>query len=94
MADESPKMRSEVDEAEELPASAKIKYQATHDREEVANYLQSILSGLREGHLELRAGSDVVRMRPTDRFDVEVRATRKDGTTRLRIELAWGNEKD
>ena len=72
------------------------KQKFTHETEleagALVKLLEDLLAGIRGGELQLEHGADALTLRPSRSIDVSIRAKRKPGRERLRLELEWTPE--
>jgi amphi-Trp domain-containing protein len=57
--------------------------------EEIAEYLASLATGLKQGQLSLESGEHVLRLVPAPELKLELRVTRTDRKGRIEIEIGW-----
>ena len=80
------------EEPKEKQTKLKVKFAAELHRDEALVYFQSILDGLRRGKLQLKQGSKLLELAPSETLEIEVKAAKKSNKEKLTIELAWTGE--
>lgn len=70
-----------------------MEFSTTARAAQIAEYLDRIADGLREGTLTLAASGHAVHLEPTDtlRFEMEAESKPDKGTASLQLELSWKN---
>ena len=69
-----------------------FKYQTAADPPELARYLAVLAEGVKAGFLTVAEGSMSFTIRPLGLIDLGLKVRRKQGRTRISLELSWAEE--
>jgi amphi-Trp domain-containing protein len=75
------------------PEQSEFSHHSLEDKNRVVEYLETLASGLRNGTLALKAGSDALALAPQGLVEFELQASKRYRRTRLSVTLGW-TEKD
>jgi amphi-Trp domain-containing protein len=67
----------------------KIEIDELMSRERVAEYLQTIAAGLRQGSIELNDDEETLTLTPPDILAVEIGGKQKKDKSKFSLELSW-----
>ena len=70
-------------------ATSEFKHDSVQDRQSIVRYLEAMIDGIRNGHLEFRNDEQEIVLEPSGLLELELRARRSDNKTKLSIKLAW-----
>jgi len=71
----------------------KIGYEAAMPRDEAVSYFESLVAGLRSGHLEFRQDDQILVLAPPDQLEIEVSAQQKGDKGKVSFEISWSGHK-
>ena len=69
-----------------------FKYQTATDPPELARYLAVLAEGVKDGALTVAEGSMSFTVHPRGLIDLGLKVRRKQGRTRVSLELSWAEE--
>ena len=73
--------------------SGEFGHESLQDTESIGKYLEALAEGFRTGNLEFTSGKKSMRLRPNGLLEMSLKAKKKSGEARLRIEVAWREPK-
>ncbi|MEZ4647954.1 MAG: amphi-Trp domain-containing protein [Candidatus Eisenbacteria bacterium] len=71
------------------PEKAEIKYEAPMSLAEATSYFESIVAGMRAGHMRVSHEGTTLTLEPRDSVEVAVKAVRKKGKEKISFEVEW-----
>ncbi len=66
-----------------------VKIEALMDLRKVADYLESILKGIRSGKIIIQTSDEMVTVRPEAMVEFELEAVQKKDREKIEIKIAW-----
>jgi amphi-Trp domain-containing protein len=69
--------------------SGEFAHDSLQDTETIGKYLEALAQGFRNGRLQFSSGKKDIEMEPAGLLELAVRARRKDGGTRISVEVQW-----
>jgi amphi-Trp domain-containing protein len=70
-------------------AAEEFRHESLEDRRSIAEVLQALLQGIERGHLELGSADRTLVLSPGALLELEVRARRKGGRSKVTVKFAW-----
>ena len=64
-------------------------HESLQDAESIVEYIEALAQGFASGRLLFSSGKKEIQLRPSGLLELSVRAKRKDGTTRISVEVSW-----
>jgi amphi-Trp domain-containing protein len=71
------------------PSDQKVKFKTRGDTLEIVTYLEALMSGLRDGRIEIAQASDRLTLTVGSPIKFEVSAQKKLRRERICVELSW-----
>ena len=71
------------------PERAEIKYESPMSLAEATSYFESIVAGMRAGHMRVSHEGTTLTLEPRDSVEVAVKAVRKKGKEKISFEVEW-----
>lgn len=68
-------------------------HDSLQDTASIGKYLEALAEGFQSGNLEFSSGKKAIRMHPSGLLELSLKAKRKNGEARLRLEVAWKEPK-
>lgn len=78
-----------VEASESEPHKGEIEYEASMSLSEATSYFESIVAGMRAGHMRVSHEGVVLTLEPRDMVEVAVKAVRKKGKEKISFEVEW-----
>ncbi|MCB9916348.1 MAG: amphi-Trp domain-containing protein [Planctomycetes bacterium] len=77
-----------------MPSKKEFEHESLQDAESVADYLETIINGIRAGKLTVSSGEGEVDLRPQGLIRFSVRASERPDRHRLALKLVWSPGQD
>jgi len=79
----------EEHDREEDRTEGEVRFEGLLDRGEVADRLEELARGLREGTISFRRGEETLSLRPQDIVELELKARQKEDEEYFELEVEW-----
>ena len=66
-----------------------FRHESVQDRHSITRYLRALLEGFESGRLELGSPGQSLVLEPHGVLDLEIKARRKDGRSRITLRVTW-----
>jgi len=73
--------------------NGEFSHESLQDTASIGKYLEALAEGFRSGHLDFSSGKEAIHLTPTGLLELSLKAKRKNGEARVRLEVAWKQPK-
>ncbi len=75
-------------------SAEEFKHESLEDSSSIAQYLQVLIEGIQQGHLEFGTEQQQFDLDPKGLLQLEVRAKKKGGRNKISLKLSWRDDQE